>query len=336
MDKTFDKILDLNNFQVSIIFLLIFVQIITVLLNIIVIIVMKRSHSRDVMNASKRPNILMTTIAISRIILTTDFAFVFFVIIPIISWVSPNISMIIESLINYIIALSLYVITFTMAVLSIDQYYSLTRVFINPLEKVSTNLLIKIILLSGSVLSFFQIFTRKVYYYDYGTHSIVCSYYENYLHKLSANKSFVIFCNMIMLILQYIIPALIIFVFSFRTIIYFLKKYFQKKETGFELRIALRLFLIFLIFIATNSAFHLFSIKNLIFKFSDEGQDGHDTCSFLSKNWLQYYLFLLSFTFHPIIYFCLNKVFWKMFYIHIVQQWIDSRSKMVGTEVIEI
>ena len=336
MDKSYDKIIHWNNFQISIIWLLIFVQTITIFSNIIIIIVMKRSQTTNAMSASKRPNILMTTIAISGLLVIMDFFIPIFMLVPGLNQIHHNISTILQSLVNYINALTLYVISFTMAFLSIDQYYSLTRVFNNPLDKISTNFLIKMIWLSSSILSLFFLVTNDVYYYEYGTHSLVCSHYESYLNKLSANKSFKATSTIIRLILQYIIPALTIFVFSFRTVVHFLKKYFQKKETGFEMKIVFKLFLIFLIFIATNTAFHLTTIKQLIFNFTKKGQN---PCSHTSQNWLQYYMFLLSCLIHPIIYFWFSRVFWKLFYSHILQRTtasLSSTTRKLRRDVINI
>ena len=153
MDKSFDKSVKFHDFELGIIILLVTVQLITVFSNTIVIIVMKRSHIRqDAMSFSKRTNILMTTIAISGLILIADFSLAFFMIIPIVKPFSQIVSLAIDSIVNYIIVLSLYVKSFTMALISIDQYYSLTRVFKNPLDKISTNLQIKIIWLASSVL----------------------------------------------------------------------------------------------------------------------------------------------------------------------------------------
>ena len=328
MDKSYEKILHLSNFQIAIICILISVQTITVFSNIIVIIVMKRSKTSNDMSASKRPNLLMTTIAISGLLVIFDFFIPIFMLVPGLNQIHHNISMVLQSLVNYINALSLYVISFTMTFLSIDQYYSLTRVFNNPLDKISTNFLLKMIWLTSSILSLFFLVTNDVYYYEYRTHSIVCSHYENYLHKLSANKTFKATSTMTRLILQYIIPVLTIFVFSFRTVVHFLRKYFQRKETGFEMTIVFRLFLIFLIFIATNTAFHLTSIKQLIFNFTKKGQN---SCSHTTQNWLQYYMFLLSCLIHPIIYFWFSRVFWKLVYTHILHRTTASRSSTVRT-----
>ena len=108
---------------------------------------------------------------------------------------------------------------------------------------------------------------------------------------MTINNIFVIFCMITMVTFQYIIPALIIFVFSFRTVFHFLKQYFRKNETGFELSIALRLFLIFLIFIANNSAFHLFSIK-IVLNFSfDTSFENQDPCLTIPQNWVKYCVF---------------------------------------------
>ena len=226
--------------------------------------------------------------------------------------------MVIQSFVNYINALSLYVISFTMTTLSIDQYYSLVMVFNNPLDKVSTCFLIKIIWLASSILSIVFLITDKVYYYDYRTRSLVCSQCENYL--LIEIKTFATYSTSIRIILQYIIPALLIFVFSFRTVVHLLKKYFQNRGTGIEKTIVFKLFLIFLIFIATNSAFHMTSIKILIFNFKETSSY---SCIQVSQNFdvmYMYYMFLLSCLIHPIIYFWFSKTYLKLFYTHILQR----------------
>ena len=163
-----------------IIILIITLLIITVISNIIIIIVMKRSHTKEVMSASKRPNILMTTIAISSLVLIANYCIKFFIIIPIILPFNEYLILVIESITNYIFALSLYAISFTMVLISIDQYYSCVQVFNNPLDKVSTNLLIKIIWFASSVLSIFFLLKSCVIYYDWGTESLVCYNYVNY------------------------------------------------------------------------------------------------------------------------------------------------------------
>ena len=233
MDKCLVVSLQFKDDELAIIILLVSFQIITGFSNIIVIIVIKRCHTRDAMSACKRTIILLTTIAIPGIILIADFDLAVYLIIPLVklSALSPIVSLVIGSIVNYLIVLSLYLKSFTMALLSIDQYYSLTRIFDkNPLDKISTNLLVKITWLACLVLSLFFLFNNYVYFYEWRTRSLVCYYYENY----SMNKIFIIINGLTMIIFQYIVPALIIFVFSFRTIIYFLKKYFQKNETGFE------------------------------------------------------------------------------------------------------
>ena len=331
MEKGSDQIVQLNDYKLLIIILLISILIITFFSNSIIIIVMKRSNSRDAMSASKRSNILMTTIAISGLILITNFSLKIFVLIPIILTFSETMCLVIESIVNYIFALSFYVISFTMALISIDQYYSFVRVFNNTLDKVSTNLLIRIVWLASSVLSVFFLLKNNVLYYDWRTHSLVCYNYVNYLNGLN-DKYFRTLYFTIRFILQYVIPALIIFCFSIRTVVYFLRKCFQKKEMCLELMIALRLFLIFLIFIATNSAFHLYTMKS-VFKLT---YDDQDPCDFFTKNWIQGYLFLLSFSFLPIIYFWFSKMFWKKFYTHIVQRWRDSGSATVRGEIIHL
>ena len=332
MKKGPDYIVQLNDYRLLIIILLITSLIITFFSNIIVIIVMKRSHTEDVMSASKRPNILMTTIAISGLILITNFCFKVFILIPIILNFSEIMCLVIESIVSYIFALSLYVISFTMALISIHQNYSLTRVFNNPLDKVSTKLLLRIIWLASSVLSVFFLLKSNVLYYEWRTHSLVCYNYVNYLNRLNVNKHFRIWYITIRFLLQYVIPALIIFGFSVRTVVYFLRKYFQKKEMCLELVIALRLFLIFVIFIATNSAFHLYTMKS-VFKLT---YDDQDPCDFFTNNWIQGYLFLLNFTFIPIIYFWFSKGFWKKFYTHIVHRWVDPGIATIRERVIRL
>ena len=293
---------------------------------------MKRSHKEEVMSASKRPIILMTTIAISGLLLIANYSLKFFILIPIILNFSEIMCLVIESISNYIFALSLYVISFTMCLISIDQYYSLSRVFNNPLDKVSTNLMIKIIWLSSSVLSLFFLLKSNVLYYEWRTHSFVCINYIHYLNGFYKNKLFKNLYVLIRLILQYIIPAVIIFVFTLRTVIHFLRRYFQKKEMCLELIIALRLFLIFVIFIATNSAFHLYTMKS-VFKLT---YDDQDPCDFFTNNWIQGYLFLLNFTFIPIIYFWFSKGFWKKFYTHIVHRWVDPGIATIRERVIRL
>ena len=163
--------------------------------------------------------------------------------------------LVIESITNYIFALLLYVTSFTMAFLSIDQYYSLVPVYNNPLDKVSTSLLIKIIWSASSVLSILFLLKGNVIYYEWRTHSLVCFTFVNYLRELNENKIFRILHFVIRFILQYFISAIIIFVLSFGTVVHFLKIYFQKKELGSELMIALRIILIFIIFITSNTIF---------------------------------------------------------------------------------
>ena len=177
INKSFDKKIQFDNFQFAIQIILVTVQTITVLLNIIIIIVMKRSQTT---NESHRRNILMTAIAISGLIVIIDFFIPPFMLVPLLNQINHNISMILQSLVNYINALSLYVISFTMTAFCIDHYYSIVLVFDNPLGKASTSLLIKIIWLESSVLSIFFIITDDVYYCDYRTRSLVCSQYENY------------------------------------------------------------------------------------------------------------------------------------------------------------
>ena len=332
MEKGQYQIVQLNDYKLDFIILLISILIITVFSNIILIIAIKRSHTEEVMSASKRPNILMTTIAISSLILIANYCIKFFILVPIILTFNELVCLVIESITSYIFAISLYVISFTMALISIDKYYSFVRVFNNPLDKVSTNLLIKIIWFTSSILSLFFLLKSTVIYYDWGIHSIICYNYVNYLRELNENKYFRILYIVISFTFQYFIPAVIIFVFSLWTVAHFLRKYFQKKEICSELMIALKLILIFVLFIATMTTFHLYA-NNGVFIFM---YDDQDPCLSFINNWSQLYMFMLSFTFHPIIYFGFSRVFWKRFYIHIVQRWINTKSETVRGEVIQI
>ena len=149
---------------------------------------------------------------------------------------------------------------------------------------------------------------------------------------MNENQIFRTLYFVIRTILQYLLPALIILVFSLGTIAHFLRKYFQKTKMGSELMITLRLILIFIILIATNTTFHLYVMKSVIkFIFKKE-----DPCLNFTNDWLKFYMFMFSFAFHPIIYFWFSRVFWKKFYVHIVQRWRDPGMATVREEVIHI
>ena len=136
--------------------------------------------------------------------------------------------------------------------------------------------------------------------------------------------------SVISFLFQYSIPTLIIFVFSFGTVVYLLRKYFQKRKMGSELMISLRLVLIFIIFITSNTIFKLYANKS-IFKFIYHGED---PCYNYTNNSTQFIVFMLTITFHPIIYFWFSRVFWKRFYTHIVQRWRGTGRATVRGEVI--
>ena len=312
MNKSFERVLYFTDFQYYIIIFLVFVSYVTVISNVVIIIVMIKARSSNAMSASRRPNILMTNIAISAILILGNFFIPITLIVPGLNLINPTISVYFQSLVNYVNALSLYVISLTMMFLSYDQYFSLTNVFHNPLDKISTKLLIKIIWISSALLSTFFLVTNDVHQLDLKHRSLICTHYEDYMHGLSTNKSFKASSTIIRLTLQYFIPAVTIFVLSIKTIFHFALNYFQKKENRLEFPVILRLILIFLIFISTNTSFHLTSIKQLIFNFTRKGQNPCD----ISSTWINYYLFLLSSLFHPIIYFWFSKHFRQLFYTH--------------------
>ena len=313
MENHYKNVFHLFNSRGLLLVILIILQTFSMISNIIVIKVMRASRSTSPLSSSKRPNILMTNIATSGLLVIIDFFLPIFIIVPGLNLLNPKLNLYIQSLVNYTNALSLYVVSFSMAFLSLEQYFSLTRVFNNPLDKISTCSLVKSIWLSSALFSIFFVVTNDVYYFNYKNYSLICSHYENYMKGLSDNRQFRASSTIIRIVLQYILPALTIFTFSMKTITHLISNSFRNSENSYHFSLIFRLLSIFLIFILTNSAFHMNSIRNLVYNLR---YDKQVPCSVNAKNWLSYYLFLLTCQLYPVIYFWFSKHFRKLFCTH--------------------
>ena len=117
-----------------------------IILNIITTKVILYAMKQNVLNRSKRPNLLKLNIVYSNIIISFGYCICFNIVQNVVGNYSIQsiIMPITGSLVNYTNSLSLYVNSISITVLSCDQYFSLTQVFStnNPLNRLSTKWLL--------------------------------------------------------------------------------------------------------------------------------------------------------------------------------------------------
>ena len=128
-------IVHMNFYDRVIFYICIILQIFSTFMNILIINVIKYNNKQD-RPFIKRPKLLMLNVAIASIILVLGFISLFLIIIP---TLQNNLvyMFVLRGIGKYIILTTAYVTSFTIMILSCDMYYSLIRVFNNPLNKFS-------------------------------------------------------------------------------------------------------------------------------------------------------------------------------------------------------
>ena len=123
-EKDFVKHLHMNTMQQIIIYVLFVIQTVSVISDIIAIKVILFSIKQNVYKNNKRAKILMTNIAYSGLLMTIGSCYSLFIVVPVlVNTGQPLIISIVQSMANYFNALSLYVISISITVLSCDQYF---------------------------------------------------------------------------------------------------------------------------------------------------------------------------------------------------------------------
>ena len=160
------------------------------------------------------------------------------------------------------------------------RYYALKRVFNNPIDKLSTCTIIKIIWAVSMFLSIPFIVSIDIDYWDYTNLSVICKSMHNYKNMTTnityivdgdipffdqiMNKQYIVISTRLMsMIVEFIIPTLVVGFFSGKIIIRLFDTYMttaqriRSSASVSSCEITKRLLFILFIFIMKNTAFVL-------------------------------------------------------------------------------
>lgn len=176
-----DVVVNLSDFDLATLIVLILVQVISALCNILIILViLKFPHKKT------RQRLLMTNIAFCALIVIFETSVPFFIVVPLLIDVSSRVALAVVSIGSYLDALSLYALSITLTLISCDQYFLLVDVFSTPLNRVSTKWLMIAIWSFSSLISVPFLVKNEIYYFKYNNQSFIC-YYMTYDNKLQVS-----------------------------------------------------------------------------------------------------------------------------------------------------
>ena len=135
--KNFKSVYVLDKLQKCLLSLLFLIQFLSLISNIFIVKFLQKIIKPNPIYRNNRPIILMANIAFSGFLLNLNFILTLFMINPFLVDNHLMIASIVNSVMYYLNALSLFVISLSMTLLSCDQYFVFTRVFTNPMDNIS-------------------------------------------------------------------------------------------------------------------------------------------------------------------------------------------------------
>ena len=317
--------LKMSDFELVILGLFIIINLFFLSLNMlglrVLFLMLNKSHLR-------RTPLLMINITLSHILLDLIILLPSVLVIVVISGVSSQLItlLIIQSFANYLNAISRIATTLMISVLSCDQYLGITRVFqqLNPLNRISNKIIIIGIWFSSLTFSLPFLVTSEAYYFDYNNHTLVCIHSQNYLKEWNTSLIFKKTTRITRITLQYVIPSFLFAYLTIKLIFHFMNSKPQLGDNEFEAKkipakqkkwIVLKFVFIFIIFIVTNSGFHINSFKNLFIKVPSYERN---LCPYLTTTCYLCYLYVSkSILFFSIVYLLMNKCFMKQLKVYL-------------------
>ena len=303
-----EVIMNLDKVAYILFIFLIIITVISLIINGVILVVLsnaKIGNNRN--NKRKRPQLLMINIAFCALIMNVKNLAQVFVIYPIFRGKSPVILIIIQIMVSYLEALLLFVSSFSLTYLSCDQYFSLTRMVDNPMDRIPTKKAMIIIWITSAVLSSPFMIYNEYYAYNYGEHSFTCSY-QYYDQYFNGNSTFMTVSRIIRFIIEIVLILVIVYFQSklVSMIIFGYERLTQRSAN--KSTIVWRLTSIFLIYILMKATYFYDRVNKLVIHF--HGQNENE-CNNTNVNWVFKYLFMVSCLFHSIIYFWFSKTFQK-------------------------
>ena len=311
--ETFKVVYRLDRLQKPLLLLLFFIQFLSLISNIFIAKFIAKTLKPNLIYRNQRPIILMANIAFSGFLLNLIFLLAIIFINPFLVDTHLSIASIVQSLMYYILALSLFVISLSMTVLSCDQYFAFTRVFSNPMDNISNKNMLIIIWTPSLLLSVPYFLVNDVYYFGYEDVSIVCYHFNNYLSDLNKNKAFLETTTLFIAIFQYLIPAISISAFFIMIIVDFIKKKYFNCDSYLKIRVIARLITVFTLFIIVNSTFQTDSVRELIYN-----KQNIDLRPCLVDTYFIYcyFAFFVANLLYPVIYFWMRRDFQDYYLKH--------------------
>ena len=304
-----EKQFPLNSFQIVLLVLVFFTQTLTLVSNVISIVCVYHWKRRRVIT---RPKLLIVNIALSDTLLILESLLPRYVLVPIVIDSHPFSAHVIQSVSNYVNALTLYVTSMTMTVIACDRYCAITRVFSNPMDRVSTKAMIITIWCLSVLFSIPFVITTDVYHYDYSNHAIVCSNSEHYLPEVTSNKPFKQSTRIFRIVFEFFVPTIVVIYYTIRIVWELYKNKNRSTVTNsiFESNIkrheiTKRLIFILSLFTVRNLAFHLVSVKSN-FNFH---QTVITSCQIAASYFTYYVIVQITGSIYSVAYFWLSTEF---------------------------
>ncbi|XP_054152597.1 bombesin receptor subtype-3-like [Oppia nitens] len=316
-------IIHLYQIEIVLVALFILCQMLSCISNIICLIVVRKTGTY---NSKNRPRLLMANICVSDTILTLcSWLFRYALITKLHNY--ELVSIVLQSIQNYLENMSLYVTSITFIIISWDRYYDMTRVFYNPFNTKSTRFLLMTTWLVSALLALPFIIPTRVEYYEYETGNITCELTQINLNLNVRSVSMFAICRAIMTILcEFLIPAIWVTWYSGRLVLAMITV-FNDIQTGvgvsimdmrrqnywLRCHVTKRLVAVLFIFILKNTAYTVITHYNLLDLFNQ--LDKLNPCP--QSPHLLYYIFSEIFrvttSLNSFIFFWMSPEFRKQF-----------------------
>ncbi|XP_054152802.1 uncharacterized protein LOC128951580 [Oppia nitens] len=235
-DIKVEAIVTLSGTELVFTILFIICQIVGSVSNIICICLVRKSSimTKQFRYISKnRPKLLMANICLSDTILTMSSWLFRYCLLSVTIRLCPLAANILQSSQLYLENLSLYVTGLTFTLIAWDRYYSLSRVFNNPFDKLNTRLLVYTVWLIAGLLALPFMVISYVDYYDYHKRTVMCAHVDNY-HRFGLSDTTIYMYKQIRswiaLVCQFIIPTLLVTWYSGRLVFEMLKQFRQDRH----------------------------------------------------------------------------------------------------------
>ena len=310
MTGTFKRVYILDDLKKFLLISLIVIQILSIVSNVFIVkYISKTKRNMEFNYRNRRSIILMSNIALSGSLLTLDFLVPIFLINPFLVDRHPLTASIVQSVYYYVNTLTLFLISISMTVLSIDQYFAFTRIFTNPLDDIKTKHIMIFIWISSLLLSVPFAVYNDVFYFGFNDFSIVCFHPNHYFTELNENKAFLYVVFLFMFVVQYCIPALSILALFIMIIIDFIKTHYFKYDSNVKFKMISRMILIFTLFIVSNTTFHINSLRQVYYTSDKIDQV---TCPIDTLFIYCFYIFFVTVLLFPVYYFGMRPDFRRL------------------------